>query len=88
MLADRIMEKAPKQWELECLSTDFLLVRVHFDKEPKKKNMLRVTMYRQLANIYKEVATLSNIPLEYIENKKAKVYNEIENEALKAYIKK
>ena len=78
VLSERIMEKAPPEWEFECLSTDFLLVRVFFDKEPKKKNMLRLTMYRQLANIYKEIATLANIPIEYVEDDKKKVYNEIE----------
>jgi hypothetical protein len=75
---ERVLKKAPSSWKLECSSTSFLVVTIQFNKEVKKENMLRVAMYRQIANLYKEFARYANIPLEYTEEGKKKVYNEIE----------
>lgn len=75
---ERVQKHSPDDWQLECHTTQFLVVTIPFNKNVKKKELLRVAMYRQIANIYKEFATHSNIPLEYAEDGKRKVYNEIE----------
>jgi hypothetical protein len=75
---ERVMKKAPNDWKLDCRSTNFLIVTIKFNKELKEKKLLRVAMYRQIANLYKEFAAFANIPLNYAEEGKAKVYNEIE----------
>jgi translation initiation factor 2B subunit (eIF-2B alpha/beta/delta family) len=77
-IQERVIKKSPDKWNLECKSIDFLIVTIPFDKELKKKNMLRVAMYRQIANLYKDLARFANTPLHYIEDGKQKTYNEIE----------
>ena len=75
---DRVQKKAPRGWEMECLNTKFLTLSINFNKEAKSKRLLRVAMYRELANIYTQFAQFANVPLKYIEDGKEKTYNEIE----------
>ena len=75
---DRVQKKSPSDWEMECLNTSFLRLTINFNREAKNKKLLRVAMYRELANTYSQFAQFANIALPYVEGNKKKVYNEIE----------
>ena len=77
-VVDRVTKKAPSSWVMECEGTDFLRLTVPFDKELKDPNDLRIAMYRELANLYAQFASHANVAMKYVEDNKAKVYNEIE----------
>ncbi len=75
---DRVMKKAPSSWSIECEGTNFLRLTVPFEKELKDPKNLRIAMYRELANLYAQFANNANVAMKYVEDKKVKVYNEIE----------
>lgn len=75
---DRVNIKAPGSWSMECPTTNFLVLTIEFAEKAKDPKMTRVLMYRELANIYSKFAHYANIPLEYVEDNKRKVYNEVE----------
>jgi hypothetical protein len=76
---DKVNKTSPGNWEMECPTTQHLILTVDFDEKAKNYSTQRVMMYRQLANIYSKFAHLANTRLEYVEDGKRLHYDEIES---------
>lgn len=66
---DRVAPKAPKNWEMECPGTQFLVINIDFAKTAKSHAEQRVLMYKEIANNLTRLAHYSNIEtLEFLKH--------------------
>lgn len=79
VIKDKVLKKSPDNWEIECPTTQLLILNIAFGKKAKDFKQQRIMMYRQLANNYTKFAQLANTRLYYVEDGKRKHYDEIES---------